>query len=317
MEDNTGRKITYLRLSVTDLCNLRCRYCMPEEGVCQKPHNEIMTEEEMISAVRAAVRLGINKVRITGGEPLVKKNIISLCEKIAVIPGLDDFALTTNGILLTKMAKDLVSAGVKRINISLDTLTAEKYSYITRRGRLEDAISGIETALEAGFNKIKINTVLIGGFNDDEIRSFCELTKKWPVDVRFIELMPLFNNPDFKPDAYIPASIIKEKVPDLIEENYYDGVSRVFRLEDSKGKIGIISPVTNDFCASCNRIRITADGKIKPCLHRKPEYSIKGLTEDEMEERIKKAILEKPDRRGELSCSKMSLAGRYMNQIGG
>ncbi len=316
MNDSIGRKITYLRLSVTDLCNLRCRYCMPEKGVCPKSHDEILTEEEMVSAVRAAVGLGVTKVRITGGEPLVKKNILSLCERIASIDGVSDLALTTNGTLLPKMAEDLKSAGVNRVNISLDTLKPQKYTYITRRSSFEEAIDGITAALNAGFKKVKINTVLIGGFNDDEIPDFAKLTMASPIDLRFIELMPVYQSPDIGPEAYLPASKILEALPDLKEEPS-DGVARLFSFEGAQGKIGIISPMTNDFCASCNRIRITADGKIKPCLHSPAEYSIKGLSEAEMKAQIIKAINEKPDRRGELNCLNPSNSGRYMNQIGG
>ncbi len=289
---------------------------MPEAGVCAKAHDEMLTEEEMLSAVRAAVSLGVNKVRITGGEPLIKKNIVSICEKTASVPGVKDLALTTNGTLLAGMASDLRKAGVMRINISLDTIVPEKYSYITRRGKLEDVFSGIEAALEAGFRKIKINTVLIGGFNDDEIPDLAALTMKWPVDIRFIELMPVYNSPDIGPEAYINASKIIEALPGL-KEDCTDGVARLYSLKGAKGKIGIISPVSNAFCSDCNRVRITADGKIKPCLHRAAEYSIKGLSESKMKDQLARAISEKPERRGELSCASPSGAGRYMNQIGG
>lgn len=166
MKDHFGREIEYLRLSVTERCNLRCRYCMPAEGICKKQHDEMLTEEEMILAVETAASLGIRKVRITGGEPLVKKNILSLCRKIAQIPGIDELCLTTNGLLLPEYAVSLRDAGVKRINLSLDTLRPERYRHITRCGTLEDALRGLKAALEAGFDKIKINSVLIGGFNE-------------------------------------------------------------------------------------------------------------------------------------------------------
>ena len=181
MTDQYGRKITYLRMSVTELCNLRCRYCMPEEGVCKKGHTQMLTEDEMIAAVEAAASLGITKLRITGGEPLVKKNIVSICRRAAAVEGISEVCLTTNGVLLEQLAQPLREAGVSRLNISLDTLNAEKYAYITRKGQLSDALRGIETALDAGFDKIKINAVLIGGFNDGEIRDLAELTRRYQI----------------------------------------------------------------------------------------------------------------------------------------
>ncbi|MBR4079234.1 MAG: radical SAM protein, partial [Christensenellaceae bacterium] len=206
MQDGFGRKINYLRLSVTELCDLRCRYCMPEDGICKKKHEEVLTEEEMIRAVSAAASLGVTKLRITGGEPLVKKNILSICEKTAAVEGIKEVCMTTNGILLPKFAKDLKEAGVRRLNISIDTLDEKKYAYITRRGQLKDALTGIEAALRTGFDKIKLNAVLIGGFNDDEIPALAELTRKYPVDVRFIELMPMYDGSGFDSAAYIPCS---------------------------------------------------------------------------------------------------------------
>ena len=190
MRDTYGRQIRYLRLSVTELCNLRCRYCMPEDGVCKKSHQEMLTQEEMLLAVRAAASLGVTKVRLTGGEPLVKKNILAICAQTAAVEGIGEVCITTNGLLLPPLARQLRRAGVGRVNLSLDTLDREKYAYITRRGTLDQALAGLESALEAGFQRVKINTVLIGGFNDDEIGDLAALTLKYPVDVRFIELMP-------------------------------------------------------------------------------------------------------------------------------
>ena len=191
MLDAYGRKITYLRLSVTELCNLRCRYCMPEDGVCKKRHEEMLTEEEMLCAVEAAASLGVTKLRITGGEPLVKRNILSICRRTAAVEGIGEVCLTTNGLLLPQLAQPLREAGVRRVNLSLDTLDEKKYTYITRRGSLRQALDGLEAALDAGFERVKINTVLIGGFNDDEIPALARLTQQYPVDVRFIELMPM------------------------------------------------------------------------------------------------------------------------------
>ena len=316
MIDAFGRNITYLRLSVTELCNLRCRYCMPEEGVCKLTHGQMLTEEEMLMAVRAAARLGVSKVRITGGEPLTKPNILSICRGVANTPGIQEVSVTTNATLLPPLAVSLREAGIKRVNISLDTLKAEKYRSITRRGSLADALRGIEAALKAGFDQVKINAVLIGGFNDDEIPALAALTVKWPVDVRFIELMPMPGNLDFGPESYIPVSRVLDALPQAAPEKE-EGVARLYRLPGAQGHVGLISPLSRHFCASCNRIRLTADGKIKPCLHSAEEISIKGLDEDGMAEQMRRAILLKPACHGSLSADCPSRAARNMNQIGG
>ncbi len=317
MEDQYGRQIRYLRLSVTELCNLRCRYCMPEDGVCKKRHEEMLTQEEMLAAIRAAASLGINKLRITGGEPLVKPNIVELCRAAAATEGIKEVCLTTNGVLLPKLAGPLKAAGVKRLNISLDTLDEAKYSFITRCGTLDTAIAGIEAALAEGFEKIKINTVLIGGFNDGEIAELAALTRRWPVDLRFIELMPMYDSGDFGPESFIPYTVALERLPELSPVTPDGGVARLYRLPGAQGNIGLISPVSAHFCAECNRIRITADGKVKPCLHSAEEYALKGLDENGMREVLRDAVFHKPKWHGELSFSERSHAGRNMNQIGG
>ena len=317
MKDTYGREITYLRLSVTELCNLRCRYCMPADGVCKKEHDEMLTEEEIVMAVETAAELGVTKLRITGGEPLVKKNIVSICSRTAAVPGIRELCITTNGVRLPELAKPLREAGVGRLNISLDTLDAEKYRYITRVGALDDALRGIETALETGFDKIKLNAVLIGGFNDDEIAPLAELTRRWPVDLRFIELMPMYDSSDFGPSAFIPCSRVLQALPELEEEAQDGGVARLYRLPGAQGRIGLISPLSSHFCRACNRIRLTADGKLKPCLHGKAEFPIKGLDRDGMRETFRAAMLAKPEWHGELSYQSRSQSGRNMNTIGG
>ena len=317
MKDTYGREITYLRLSVTELCNLRCRYCMPADGVCKKEHDEMLTEEEIVMAVETAAELGVTKLRITGGEPLVKKNIVSICSRTAAVPGIRELCITTNGVRLPELAKPLREAGVGRLNISLDTLDAEKYRYITRVGALDNALRGIETALETGFDKIKLNAVLIGGFNDDEIAPLAELTRRWPVDLRFIELMPMYDSGDFGPSAFIPCSRVLQALPELEEEAQDGGVARLYRLPGAQGRIGLISPLSSHFCRACNRIRLTADGKLKPCLHGKAEFPIKGLDRDGMRETFRAAMLAKPEWHGELSYQSRSQSGRNMNTIGG
>ena len=315
MKDQFNREITYLRLSVTELCNLRCRYCMPEEGVCKKRHEEMLTEDEMICAVSAAASLGIRKLRITGGEPLVKRNIVSICRRAAAVDGIREVCLTTNGILLPGLAAELRAAGVDRVNISLDTLDAEKYARITRRGSLDDAIRGIESALSAGFRKVKLNSVLIGGFNDDEIPALADLTRRWPVDLRFIELMPMVDG-EFGPQAFLPCAAVLEALPEA-EPTADDGVARLYRLPGALGSIGLISPLSQHFCGSCNRIRVTADGKIKPCLHAAAEYSLKGLDPEGMRAVMRDAIRNKPAAHLPLSAREPSRSGRSMNEIGG
>lgn len=317
MIDRSGRDITYLRISVTDKCNLRCRYCMPAEGVCKKEHKDMLTEDELITAVEAAAALGIRKVRITGGEPLVKKNILSICRRTAAVPGIEEVCLTTNGTALPHLAEALREAGVHRLNLSLDTLDPEKFAYMTRTGKLEDFFAGLEAALKAGFDKIKINAVLIGGFNDDEIPALAELTLRYPVDVRFIELMPMYDGGDFGPEAYIPCQTILAKLPGAVPVESDGGVARLYRLPNAKGNIGLISPVSAHFCGSCNRIRLTADGKLKPCLHACEEISIKGLDFDSMKAVMEQAIWNKPVWHGDLDALHRSNAGRNMNEIGG
>ena len=317
MIDGYGRQIHYLRLSVTDKCNLRCRYCMPEDGVCKKPHESMLTEEEMLQAVEVAASLGVTKLRITGGEPLVKKNILSICEKAAAVEGIKEVCITTNGTLLPKLAKPLQAAGVKRLNLSLDTLNPVKYAHITRIGTLDQAMDGLYAALDAGFEKIKINAVLIGGFNDDEIVPLAQLTKQYPVDVRFIELMPIQDHDEFGEAAFIPCKRIIEKLPEAVPQKRDGGVARLYRLPGALGNIGLISPVSAHFCAGCNRLRLTADGKLKPCLHAPDEYSIKGLDRAGVERVFREAIWNKPAWHRDLDALHRSQAGRNMNEIGG
>ena len=317
MIDRLGRDITYLRISVTDKCNLRCRYCMPEEGVCKKSHADMLTEDEIIQAVEAAAALGIRKIRITGGEPLVKKNIVSICRRTAAVEGINEVCLTTNGILLPQLAKDLKAAGVKRINLSLDTLDPEKYAHITRVGKLENFYAGLAAAFEAGFEKIKVNAVLVGGFNEDEIIPLTNLTKEYPLDMRFIELMPILNSDEFGEAAYVPYSRVLEKLPEAVPVEPDGGVAKLYRLPGAKGNIGLISPVSAHFCGECNRLRLTQDGKLKPCLHAADEYSIKGLDFDGMKAVMEQAIWNKPAWHGDLDAINRSKAGRNMNEIGG
>lgn len=317
MLDQYKRNINYMRISVTELCNLRCRYCMPVEGICKKEHKEMLSEDELVQAVEAAVSLGITKLRITGGEPLVKRNILSICRRITAVNGIREVCMTTNGILLPALAVPLREAGVTRLNISLDTLDRKKYAYITRGGALDDAWAGIEAALSAGYQKVKLNAVLIGGFNDEEIAALAELTKQYPLDVRFIEMMPMYNSGDFDETAFLPCEKVLEVLPELAAVEPDGGVAQLYQLPGAMGRVGLIRPVNAHFCGSCNRIRLTADGKIKPCLHSAEEYNIKGLDFTGMRSVMEQAIQRKPEWHGEMSFKKRSHAGRNMNQIGG
>ena len=317
MIDNYGRVIDYMRISVTELCNLRCRYCMPEDGIVKRAHDEMMTAEETIDAVKAAVSLGIKKIRITGGEPLVKRGIVKLCDAISAIEGVEELCITTNGTLLPKFGRELREAGVSRVNISLDTLDPDKYREITRVGELSNALAGIDAAFEAGFDNIKINNVLMGGFNDDEIGDFVRLTVDRPIEVRFIELMPIGGGMDFDRSGFISCQQVLSKVPELEPLEHSEGVAVLYRLPGAKGRVGLIRPISCEFCGECNKIRLTSDGMLKPCLHSDAELCIKGLQLDEMKEVMRNAVLQKPEMRDKLDADNPSHAGRNMNSIGG
>jgi len=298
MKDSLGRRINYLRISVTDRCNLRCRYCMPEEGIEKKSHLDMLSLEEIYEVVKACTELGTDKIRITGGEPLVRKGLTGLIEKITALPGIKDVALTTNGVLLGEMAGQLKRAGLKRINVSLDTMDEERYGYITRGGSLKAVLDGIHKALEVGLVPVKVNTVLTKGFNEDEIGDFIKLTMKENIDVRFIELMPLGNAAGFAAEHYLPNAVVLERFKELepIEAEDKSSPAMYYRLPGAKGKVGLINPISHQFCDNCNRIRLTADGKLKPCLHSDKEIDVKSLlrAEDSIgkEGALKQAIME-------------------------
>lgn len=299
LKDSLGRDISYLRISVTDLCNLRCRYCMPEEGIPKVSHKDILSVEEMEKIAKVFVNLGVNKIRLTGGEPLLRNGILDIVEKIGKLEGLKDFSITTNGVLLKKYAKELKLRGLNRVNISLDTLDEEKYKYITRVGKLKDVMDGIIAAKEAGLTPIKINTVLIDGFNDNEIKDLARLTEYEDLDVRFIELMPIGEAIKYEPEGYISNSIVLEKLPELIEIQKNDPSSPAlyYKLPNAKGKIGLINPISCKFCEYCNRVRLTAQGRIKLCLHLNDEIDVREALRNgqDIEKIIIDAIGQKPE----------------------
>lgn len=313
MRDGCGREIDYLRLSVTDLCNLRCRYCMPESGVEKRPHEAILSVEECVEIGRAAVACGIRKIRLTGGEPLVRRGILEICRGLAALPGLEELCLTTNGSLLEELAVPLREAGVQRLNISLDTLQPERFRDMTRRGTLEQTLRGIRAAEAAGFAPLKLDAVLIGGFNDDEIPDFVELTRYKPWEVRFIELMPMGECAGWDKSCFLPADTVLERCPTL-EPLDTQGVARRYRLPDGAGAVGLIQPMSHSFCPSCRRIRVTADGKLKGCLHSREELELRGLHGPELEAAIRRGIAGKPAGH---HLERGSDTPRNMNQVGG
>ena len=313
MKDRFGRDITYLRISVTDLCNLRCKYCMPESGVKSLCHSDILSIEEIVEIVRIASKNGIKKIRLTGGEPLVRRGFINLCKQISEINEIEDIAITTNGVYLKSMADELFENKVRRINFSLDTLVKEKYNDITRRNDFDKTMESLFYAIKKGF-KVKINVVLIGGFNDDEIQDFVNLANDYDLEVRFIELMQIGETANWSKDKFVSNKIVLEKVPKL-EFDGVSGVAKIYKIKGQKGRIGLISPISCSFCEDCNRIRLTSDGKLKPCLHSKDEINLKGLSGEELEEVFKRGIYEKPEKH-HLEDGK-SESARDMNKIGG
>jgi len=306
MLDSYDRKIEYLRVSVTDRCNLRCRYCMPEEGISDEGHSNILTLEQIARLVKVSTKVGIRKVRFTGGEPLVRKDIIKLIAQVAEIPQIEDIAITTNGMLFDKMAEDLKAAGLKRVNFSLDTFVPEKFSYITRRGNLHDVTRAIDKALKLGIAPVKINTVVMKDFNDNEILDFVKLAYEMPLNVRFIEFMPVGDLPFYKKERLVSMSAIKQIVEsryELLKSSMLkgNGPAKSYQIKGGMGTIGFISAMSNHFCSECNRIRMTADGKLRGCLFDKGEVNLKlALENDANDEEIARlfgeAIKKKPAR---------------------
>jgi len=303
VNDPFGRLIDYLRISVTDRCNLRCIYCMSSQGVKPITHKDILTYEEIVRIVRIASTLGVRKVRITGGEPLVRKNITYLISSLNAIHGIEDISLTTNGVLLERYATELARAGLRRVNVSLDSLRPERYREITRGGNVENVLRGIEKAEEAGLAPVKINMVAIRGFNDGEIGDFARMTLKKSYQVRFIEFMPIGARGMWSPEKYIPIDEIKSIVqgigsltPIRIRKS---GPARYFRFDGAAGVIGFINAISHQFCSECNRLRLTSDGKLRPCLFSETEIDLKtplrsGADDPEIERLIRLSIEIKP-----------------------
>ena len=314
MKDSFKREIDYLRISVTDRCNLRCLYCMPD-GVEKKDHDEILRDEEIIKVVEESVLIGIKKIRITGGEPLVRKGIYSLLKKISNIKGLDEITITTNAILLVGNVKKLKDAGVTRVNFSIDTLDSEKYKFITNSTLTLDYESLIEELIANELQPIKINAVLLKGFNDNEVLGFIKLANKYDLLIRLIELMPI-GHLSFDYDKYfISIDDILKSYPQL-KIYRKDNIAEYYKVEGNKGLIGFINPISHKFCASCNRIRLTADGHLKPCLHNNNEINIKNIDSNLISKSIIQAIESKPISHT-LDEKERNISDRPMNKIGG
>lgn len=322
LSDSFQRPINYLRISVTDRCNLRCIYCMSADGVALLPHSEILRYEEVLSIARAAVSLGMTKLRITGGEPLVRSELAELVSMLSHIESVDDMALTTNGTLLPQHAARLRQAGLKRVNVSLDTLREERYRAISRRGSLDDALRGINAARDAGLDPVKVNMVVMRGINDDEVVDFARRTLRDGWHVRFIEPMPFATGND---PSFVPASEITERLLPLGQlepclPGRGNGPAKYFRFPGASGTVGFITPLSDHFCFNCNRMRLTADGRLRPCLLSDFEVDLKGplrrgATAQELEELIRQAVAAKPERHQ--LAEGLLPSGRAMGQLGG
>jgi len=303
LSDSFQRPINYLRISVTDRCNLRCIYCVPAGGFHQLAHQDILTYEEINTIAQAAAELGINKIRLTGGEPLVRAGLPKLVQMLARIDGVDDIALTTNGALLANYAAELKAAGLQRVNVSLDTLRPDRFELITRRNLFNDVLAGIEVAKSVGLNPVKINVVVMAGINDDEILDFARKTIDEDWHVRFIELMP-FNGKEATAPHFVPVSEMRQRLEQLgkLEPCLPDagnGPAKYFRFTHARGTIGFITPVSEHFCFHCNRLRLTSDGKLRPCLLAEDEIDLKhplrrGISSAELKRLIEETVALKP-----------------------
>lgn len=308
----------YLRLSITDRCNYRCIYCMPEAGVCKQSHDEILRFEEMLPVVKAAVETGVEQVRITGGEPLVRRGLEAFVAELAAIPGLNDLCLTTNAANLAPIAKGLKAAGLRRVNISLDSLNQDNFRKITRVGNLDQVLAGIEAAIAAGLQPVKINVVIIPGINDCEINDFARFAFDNPVHVRFIERMPFADGDgsDYFSESEVLAKIRQRFELAKATEDETHGPAHVFRVVGGKGFIGFVSPRTRPFCQSCRRLRLTANGFLLPCLDSNMGVYVRGLGEDEIRKIIGELYEQKLSWRKSSACF-ASTFDSSLSKIGG
>lgn len=323
--DRFGRKIHYLRISLTDHCNLRCVYCMPEE-MTFRPNAELMQDDELLQLVHLFANLGFDKIRLTGGEPTVRAHVVDLVREIAATPGVRSLSMTTNGVLLGKLAGPLKDAGLQRVNISLDTLNPAKFKRLTRWGSFDQVWEGIEAAERAGLNPVKINAVIVRGYNESDVADLAALTLQHPWQVRFIEMMPFAGATEFQQAQVVRAAEMIERIEaqlgalEPVNGGMLDGEARIFRLQGGMGEVGFISSVSMPFCASCTRARLTADGKLRLCLLREKEVDLltplrAGATLEELRQRILDGVWEKPWGHG-LAQGSIAL-NRVMSEIGG
>ena len=324
--DSYNRHINYLRISITDRCNLRCIYCMPKEGISLIGHDDILSYEELLRIACIAVKKGITKIRITGGEPLARKGVVQFVSALSGIQGIQDLSMTTNGILLAPAAQPLRSAGLIRLNISLDSLNPDKYTMITRGGDINQIIAGIKSAQEAGFSPIKINVVVIRGINDDEITSFAKLSMEKNLQVRFIEYMPVGMENGWEKERFVSSDEIRQKIKTIgplleLPSDNGSGPAQMYTIEGAQGRIGFISALSDHFCATCNRLRLTPDGKLRTCLFSDAEVDLKtkirqGCSDDALADIINEAILSKP-RKHHATEQVFKKCIRGMSAIGG
>jgi len=323
--DRFGRTISYLRISLTDHCNLRCVYCMPEE-MTFRPNAEMLQDDEILKLTRLFADLGFNKIRLTGGEPTVRQNVVEIVRGITSTPGIRSVSMTTNGILLKKMAQPLAEAGLHRVNISIDTLNPEKFKRLTRWGRLEDVWEGIQAADRYGLSPVKLNAVVVKGYNEEDVVDLARLTLEHPWQVRFIEMMPFAGATDLQTNQLVTMAQIQERIAGALgnllpaNDGKLDGEAVIFKLEGAQGSLGFISTVTAPFCASCNRARLTADGRLRLCLLREKEVDLltplrSGATLDDLRQLILDGVWDKPWGHG-LADGVIPL-NRVMSEIGG
>lgn len=321
--DPQQRRLNYLRVSITDRCNLRCLYCMPPGGITPKAHQEILSYEEIVAIVRVGASLGIDRVRLTGGEPLIRRNLVGLIQSLRSLGVLKDLSLTTNGVLLAALAQPLKAAGLDRVNISLDTLRPERFHYITHGGSVEEVMMGIEAAEKAGLAPIKINTVAIKSFNDDEFMDFVQLTLDRPLHVRFIEFMPsgngFWNQAKYFPLLPFIERLEREFSLEPASTPAGGGPAQNYRLPGAPGTLGFITAVSQHFCDRCNRLRLTADGKLRSCLFGTQEVEIKNRVsrgEEAIRAAFMEALKDKPAC-GFEGVMPQGFSCRVMSQIGG
>jgi cyclic pyranopterin phosphate synthase len=323
--DRFGRRIHYLRVSLTDHCNMRCVYCMPEDQSFM-PRKELMQDDEILTLIGIAGELGFDKIRLTGGEPTSRADVVDLVAGIAAIPGIESLSMTTNGVLLNRLAEPLAKAGLQRVNISLDTLDPQRFERLTRRGSLQDVWAGIEAAQTAGLTPIKLNVVIVRGYNECDVPEIAALTRDRPWQVRFIEMMPFAGATDLQIQGVVSHEETRARIEskwgrlEEVDSAKLDGEARIYRIPGAEGTIGLISSVTQPFCASCTRSRLTADGRLRLCLLREMEVDLltplrSGASRDEIRQLMQDAIWQKPWGHG-LDQKEIPL-NRTMNQIGG